>query len=181
MNKYTIVQYMAVCVALLFSACDESTSSNDAQADSSQPNTSGTSDTGKGGSTSRFTIIDDFLYVVQGQESVNGRSTIKSFDIAADDPVLIEEVSIFDEVETVFPYQLNGQKMLLIGAQGAMYIYPIGMEGKIMTEQQAQLSHARSCDPVVAHGNYAYVTLRQSTEGNYVPVVMNCNLWIFLA
>ena len=71
-------------------------------------------------------------------------------------------------METVFPYQLNGQKMLLIGAQGAMYIYPIGMEGKMMTEQRAQLSHARSCDPVVAQGNYAYVTLRQSSEGNCI-------------
>ena len=173
LNFASFVRITVVALSFLLSACQDGTSlPNDAQADAS---------VGKGGSTSRFSIIDGFLYVVESSKITvsqneeiladaenTTQSRILTFAISAATPQLIDEILVEDVIETVFPYQLNSEKMLLIGAQNAMYIYPLDAQGKINIASRSQLTHARSCDPVVAYGNYAYVTLRASFEGGCV-------------
>src|SRR5690606_21363599 len=68
-------------------------------------------------------------------------------------------VSIGFDVETIFPY---GEK-LFIGSASAMYIYDISDPKN--PARQGTVSHIRACDPVVADGNYAYVTLRNNNSG----------------
>lgn len=103
---------------------------------------------GQAGSMSRFVIVGDYLYCVD-------YSSLKVFDIS--DPARPQYKSnthIGREIETIFPY--NG--MLFIGSQTGMYI--LGMSDPEAPTELGEFTHARSCDPVVAEGNRAYVTLR---------------------
>lgn len=109
---------------------------------------------GRGGSTARFTIVKDYLYIVDNQ-------SLKVFRISApDNPVYTKRVSLNTVVETIFPFQDH----LLVGTQTGMFIFSISNP-----ENPARVSvysHVVSCDPVVADGNYAYVTLRSGTNCN---------------
>lgn len=103
---------------------------------------------GVGGSLARFTIHSSFLYTVD-------QSTLRTFDI--DDltrPLLISDLGIGWDVETVFPYQ----NKLFFGTQTGMLIYDISIPSS--PKYISSYSHFKSCDPVVVEGNYAYVTLR---------------------
>lgn len=113
-----------------------------------------TSTTGKGGSTARFTIAKNYLYIVDNQ-------SLKVFNIAdAANPVFVKKVSLFTVVETIFPFNEH----LLVGTQNGMYIFSISAPEN--PKQIAIYSHIVSCDPVVAEGNFAYVTLRNGTNCN---------------
>jgi hypothetical protein len=108
--------------------------------------------TGKGGSLARFTIINDYLYVLSG-------SDLQLFEIknpAA--PSVWERIRIGWDIETIFPYQ----DKLFIGGQEGMYIYDNRNPANPI--QISRFSHVTSCDPVVVEGNYAYVTLRGGTR-----------------
>jgi len=109
---------------------------------------------GRGGSTARFTIVKDYLYIVDNQ-------SLKVFRISApDNPVYTKRVPLNTVVETIFPFQDH----LLVGTQTGMFIFSISNP-----ENPARVSvysHVVSCDPVVADGNYAYVTLRSGTNCN---------------
>lgn len=110
--------------------------------------------TGTGGSTARFTIANGYLYIVDNR-------SLKTYNIQnTANPIFIKKTSLNTVVETIFP--LNNH--LLIGTQNGMYIY------NISTPESPQFvsvySHVVSCDPVVAEGNYAYVTLRSGTNCN---------------
>ena len=104
--------------------------------------------TGTGGSMARFTIIDPYLYALH-------ESYIQLVRI--DDPVnpsLWSTVDVGWGIETIFPYG----NYLFIGSTTGMFIYD-----NTNPENPTQLSafaHVTSCDPVVAQGDYAYVTLR---------------------
>ena len=103
---------------------------------------------GVGGSLARFTIHSSFLYTVD-------QYTLRTFDI--DDltrPLLISDLGIGWDVETVFPYQ----NKLFFGTQTGMLIYDISIPSS--PKYISSYSHFKSCDPVVVEGNYAYVTLR---------------------
>jgi hypothetical protein len=72
-------------------------------------------------------------------------------------------------IETIFPMDT----LLFIGSRDGMYLYDI-------TEPRfplflSQVSHIRSCDPVVAQDNYAYVTLNTNVSncGNVANNVLN--------
>ena len=78
-------------------------------------------------------------------------------------------------VETIFPYRTN----LFIGTQTGMYIYDISQANS--PQRVSVYSHILSCDPVVAQGNYAYVTLRsgstcRNTAANTLDVIDISNL-----
>jgi hypothetical protein len=60
-------------------------------------------------------------------------------------------------VETIFPFK----DKLLIGTQNGMLVYNINNPGS--PTLVGQFSHVQSCDPVIADGDYAYVTLRTGT------------------
>jgi hypothetical protein len=137
-------QMKYVLYFLMFSAllsCEKGSSS----ADSISPGS------GTGGSTARFTVANNALYVVTN-------TSLQAYDISrSDNPRIGSKTNIGIGVETIFPYKNN----LFVGTQTGMYIFDLGIP-----DQPRRLSvynHFQSCDPVVAQGNYAYVTLRGGT------------------
>jgi len=109
--------------------------------------------TGQAGSLARFTIQGDYLYVVDN-------TNLRTFSIATpSEPKVVGTTNIGFGIETIFPYQ----NKFFIGANDAMYIYDFTNPEKPV--QLSRYSHITACDPVVAQGNYAYVTLR-SGVGN---------------
>lgn len=110
--------------------------------------------TGKGGSTARFTIARDYLYAVDNR-------SLRVFSLSSpENPVFIKKVFINTAVETIFPFN----DYLLIGTQTGMVIMSIASPENPTTV--SVYSHIVACDPVVAEGNYAYVTLRSGTNCN---------------
>ncbi|MCW9706115.1 LVIVD repeat-containing protein [Fodinibius salsisoli] len=104
---------------------------------------------GIGGSMARFAITGDYLYAVDDQ-------SLFAFDISSSDPTKVSKNDIGWSIETIFPYEQN----LFIGSASAMYIYDISSPG--FPEQLSIFPHFTACDPVVAEGDFAYVTLRNS-------------------
>ncbi|MBI1221049.1 MAG: hypothetical protein GC180_00465 [Bacteroidetes bacterium] len=108
--------------------------------------------TGTGGSTARFTLKGDYLYTVNSQ-------SLKAFDLGNPaQPIMRTETFLGVDIETIFP----NDNFLLIGSQSGMYIYDISQAAH--PARVGFYEHVVSCDPVVAQGNFAYVTLR--TVGN---------------
>ena len=104
--------------------------------------------TGTGGSMARFTIIDPYLYALHD-------SYIQLVRI--DDPVnpsLWSKVDVGWGIETIFPYG----DYLFIGSTTGMFIYDNTNPDN--PRKLSAFAHVTSCDPVVAQGDYAYVTLR---------------------
>lgn len=108
--------------------------------------------TGTGGSLARFTIYGEYLYTVD-------REVLKTYSLSDPElPELLSSTNIGMDIETIYPY--NGS--LFIGSMEAMYIYSLADPAKPIREATA--SHTRACDPVVAKGNFAYVTVRSGTN-----------------
>ncbi|WP_020600694.1 LVIVD repeat-containing protein [Spirosoma panaciterrae] len=117
--------------------------------------------TGIGGSTARFTISGNTLYMVSN-------TALQTYDITeSSNPKKGAKTSLGFGVETIFPYRNN----LFIGTQTGMYIYDISQPNS--PKQVSLYSHILSCDPVVAQGNYAYVTLRTGTNCRNQSVTAN--------
>ena len=109
--------------------------------------------TGAGGSMARFTILDNYLYTVS-------QNDLSVFNISTpQDPSFTSKKSLDNwTIETIFPFK----NKLFIGSATGMFIYDVSAPGSPV--KQAQFTHARSCDPVVADDNYAWVTLRAGTN-----------------
>lgn len=110
---------------------------------------------GKGGSMARFAVYGDYLYTVD-------TGTLKMFDVSdASAPEYLSGKDTYLDfgVETIFPMDT----LLFIGSQNGMYIYNITRPA--FPQKMAMVPHITSCDPVVASGNYAYVTL--NSESNW--------------
>ncbi|PRY44319.1 LVIVD repeat-containing protein [Spirosoma oryzae] len=108
--------------------------------------------TGIGGSTARFTVSDNTLYIV-------GATSLQAFDITnSSNPIPGAKTTVGMGVETIFPYR----DKLFVGTQTGMFIYDITQPAR--PKQVSVYTHIQSCDPVVAQGNYAYVTLRSGTN-----------------
>jgi len=111
--------------------------------------TGGSDSVGQGGSMARFTINGDYIYTVD-------HSTLKLFDIS--NPAQPDYLDRKDQIlrigiETIF----SMDTLLFIGSQDGMYIFDISRPE--FPIQLSNVSHIRRCDPVVASGSYAYVTL----------------------
>ena len=120
---------------MFFTACSKELSQHDS------------STSGVGGSTARFTIVDNILYTVNN-------SSLISFDISnASAPKQVKTTDIGFGIETIFPYKNN----LFIGAQTGMYIYDISNPDN--PQKLSLYEHIYSCDPVVVQDTLAYVTL----------------------
>lgn len=112
------------------------------------------SDTGVGGSLARFTVVGNYLYVVDN-------TNLQTFDVSQpDNPTFITTVNIGFGVETIYPF---GGK-LFIGSQEGLFIYDINTDGT--PSYISQYQHFTSCDPVATDGQFAYITLRNQTECN---------------
>lgn len=106
---------------------------------------------GVGGSTARFTISANTLYILSNND-------LKVYDIRDNlNPKSTASLAVGTGVETLFPYG----ETLFIGTQTGMLLYDISQPNR--PQQVGMYSHIQSCDPVVAQGNYAYVTLRSGT------------------
>jgi hypothetical protein len=144
MKKTYLFIFLFVLV-LGFSSCEKS--------DSSEPNWIGRDSdggTGKGGSYARFVVIGNHLY------SIHNNSLLVYSLANPGNPELKNTIPMgdfFRTVETLFPF--NGH--LLFGTTNGMLVYSLANP-----ESPAYISeveHFLACDPVVAQGNYAYVTL----------------------
>ena len=107
---------------------------------------------GVSGSMARFTIVDNYLYTV-------GSASLTAFNITiATNPVVTNIKSLGFNIETIYP--LNNK--LFIGSQTGMLIYSITDPAN--PTQLGSFSHACFRDPVIADNQYAYVTLRATTD-----------------
>jgi hypothetical protein len=138
-NIMRIILFLAIVV--LFFSCEKT---NDGSAANNPTASSGI---GKGGSLARFTIVDNYLYLVDV-------STLKVFNIT--NPVsatLASSIYLPFGVETIFPYR----DKLFIGSRDGMYIYSLANPAEPIKLGEAR--HVRSCDPVIANDSIAFVTL----------------------
>ena len=103
----------------------------------------------QGGSLARFSIVGDYLYIV------NDFSLVPIDITSLDNPQTLETIDLGIGIETIFPYGDN----LFIGSSSAVYIYNISNPANPVA--LSIYEHATGCDPVVVSGNYAYVTLRE--------------------
>jgi hypothetical protein len=109
---------------------------------------------GQGGSMARFTLMNDYLYTVS-------YSDLFSFDVSAPaDPKYINkmQVGVNQMIETIYPFK----NKLFIGSNTGMYIYDVSTPGSPV--KQGTFTHVRSCDPVIADDNKAWVTLRNGSS-----------------
>jgi hypothetical protein len=136
--------YIVVFVTMILSACGGGVSFNDADI--------GGSGVSQGGSLSRFTIVGDYLYIV------NDFSLIPIDISDLENPIKRETRDLGVGIETIFPYN----DLLFIGSSSAVYIYDIADPAN--PRYLSDHSHATGCDPVVVSGNYAYVTLREGVS-----------------
>jgi hypothetical protein len=68
-----------------------------------------------------------------------------------------EAVNVGTYFETIFSSAQN----LFMGARDGMYIYNVSDQA--VPQRVGVYAHARTCDPVVVDGNYAFVTLHSGT------------------
>ena len=105
---------------------------------------------GAGGSTARFTIAGNYLYVVDNV-------SLKAFEISSNtSPIYKSKTEIGVNIETIFPYQ----DKLFIGSSSSMYIFSLNDPAKPERLAKAEYTIRMACDPVVARDSVAYATLR---------------------
>jgi hypothetical protein len=109
------------------------------------------SSSGTGGSMARFTTVSGDLFTITPRG-------IERYDVGSDGS--LELINVFQAgtaPETLFPF--GGY--LLVGAPEAMYIFNVAdfAQPKLVS----RYNHIEACDPVVAQGDYAYVTLRKGS------------------
>jgi hypothetical protein len=107
--------------------------------------------TGTGGSMARITLMSDYLYAINN-------SQVQVYDVKKlSDPILASSFNVAWGIETLFPF---GDK-LFIGSMTGMFIFDV--TNPLRPTQLSIFTHARVCDPVVAEGKTAYVTLRNGS------------------
>lgn len=104
---------------------------------------------GVAGSMARFMLNDKYLHVIAHPWM------LKTVDIEdAEDMNIVDSVEVSRNMETLF---MLGEKMF-VGTTTGMLIYDVANATK--PKLISHYDHIAACDPVVADGNYAYVTLR---------------------
>ena len=108
------------------------------------------SDAAVAGSMARFAAVDNYLYSVT-------TSMLNVINITDNtNPLFVQKKNIGWDIETIFPY--NNQ--LYIGAGSNMSIYDLS--NPVDPTVTSWSGHWCSHDPVVADGNYIYVTLHDA-------------------
>jgi hypothetical protein len=114
--------------------------------------------TGIAGSMARFSIYENYLYLLNN-------TVLIVYDITSVRlPVYVTELSTFTIAETLFLYE----DKLFMGTQTGMRVYSLSNPAAPVFI--SEFSHIESCDPVVVADGYAYVTLR---SGNGCGSVTN--------
>ncbi len=136
------IYFLLTAIPFIMAACSMSEKDNAGGADVS----------GKGGSLARFTISGNYLYTVD-QSSLH---TISLADAEHPQKVAINSMGIY--AETIYPYKNS----LLLGTETGMFVYDLSNPSN--PQQVTYFQHIRSCDPVVAQDDYAYVTLNTGNQ-----------------
>ncbi len=124
---------------------------------------------GKGGSLTRFTIADNYLYAVDNH-FLYAYSLINPSK-----PEKVFTSPLNYDIETIYPFN----KYLFLGTKTGLYIYSIDTASAPRLIGEAK--HARSCDPVVANDSVAFVTLKNNggcgpaVSGLYIHDIKNIN------
>jgi hypothetical protein len=110
---------------------------------------------GTGGSMARFMLNEDYLYLIAHSW------LLKTVDVEkADNMSVVDSIKVPRTMETLFRLE----EKLFVGTTTGMLIYDIAVASKPVFV--SQYDHITACDPVVADGNYAYVTLRSGNNCN---------------
>jgi hypothetical protein len=108
---------------------------------------------GTAGSMARFMLNDKYLHLIAHPWM------LKTVDVEkAQKMSVVDSVNVSRNMETLF---LLGNK-LFVGTTTGMLIYDIADATK--PRYISHYDHITACDPVVADGNYAYVTLHTGTR-----------------
>lgn len=116
-------------------------------------NSGASSSPGMGGSMAKITLVGNYLYAL-----------ISSYKMGIIDvsnpaqpgkPIIPAPAMSF--IETIFPFE----DKLFIGSTQGVFIYSI--DNPTSPKPLGQFRHGKACDPVIADGKYAYVTLRTGT------------------
>jgi hypothetical protein len=133
---------ISLLLMLLFAGC-----SKDEASFSGSP-----SSTALAGSLSRFAIAGNTLYCVKG-------NALDIYDISNNaQPNYLSSYGGTRNIETAF---IRDSVTLFLGTPTGMQI--LNITNRAFPSTVSFYSHIRSCDPVVADKNYAYVTLRSGT------------------
>lgn len=104
------------------------------------------------GSMARFSIINNFLYAV-------GYSNLLTFDISKPfEPAYSSSVQVDWHVETIYPLS----DKLFVGTNNGLYMYDVSASPD-KPSLLGSFAHARGCDPVISDGDYAYITINDSS------------------
>jgi hypothetical protein len=115
------------------------------------------SGSGTGGSMARFMLNSDYLYLISQPW------LLKTVDVEkADKMSVVDSITVPRTMETLFKLEEN----LFVGTTTGMLIYDVVNASKPV--YVSQYDHITACDPVVADGRYAYVTLRTGNRCNGV-------------
>ncbi len=107
---------------------------------------------GLGGSMARFSLVNDYLYLIDMRD-------LHAYDVStSSNPELRSTQDVGFNIETLWHYNLN----LFIGATNGMYIYELNDPAN--PDYASFYGHVNSCDPVVVSNDIAYVTLRSGTQ-----------------
>lgn len=116
------------------------------------------SETTLSGSYATILEVGDFLYAVNREQLVTFRKTTAGLDE-------VDKQDVGFRIENIYHYA----GVLFIGSEGSLYIYAIGTNGIPVRKSETQYDNfnidVRPCDPVIARGDIAYVTLSTSTQG----------------
>jgi hypothetical protein len=113
----------------------------------------GNTKTGVTGSMSRMVMINDYLYVLAGLDSLGIVNTTNDAV-----PSLVSYWYAGFELQTIYPFE----NRLFLGSARGMFMYDVSNPVNPVT--LGQFSHGHACDPVVTDGRYAYVTLHAGTQ-----------------
>lgn len=148
MKKFTQTTLTILFCITLIAGC-----SKDSSSPSNDPTSiDGGGITGTGGSLARFSIVNNNLYILT-------QNTLFTYSLADKrHPKYQTSVFVATGAETLFSLD----NTLLIGTQNGMLIYALDNPNK--PKYISTYAHVRSCDPVVAKGQYAYSTLRVASN-----------------
>ena len=133
--------FYILCLFVLFISCEKGSSEQAAHADAA---------TGAGGSLARFTIVGNYLYMVDSHNLII---------VDLSDPSKPEKKETYFagfDIETIFSYK----EKLYLGASNGMYIFSV--TDPLKPVKEGEVTHFRACDPVVSNDSVSYVTLRST-------------------
>jgi hypothetical protein len=125
---------------------------NAADAGLAKANNAAASPIGISGSLARFALINNYMYAVSND-------SLRIINITNElNPVVANAIALGWGIETVFPFK----DKLFIGSNTGMFIYSVQHPANPV--KQGAFNHVRTCDPVIADDNFAYVTLHSGTR-----------------